>query len=540
MIEAHQIKPRRSRRWLTTIGLVLAILLVGLLIMVSLPGGLSGTGGGFLPLTLFTVFALIGALLWLIGGAVGADTPERERHAPGFALRGELGPLYVELRPQSFVDVFQIFGLVFVSMFQLDRWGEVFDTIRRNKLRTVLTCVSVAWGIFVMVVLLGMGQGLNNGIRKSFRKEAANAVYISAAKTSIPYGGYNINRKITFNNRDYDAALKIDGIAHLGKQYFIRGGRFGGGEMKTSRGTKSNMFQANAINPATFYLDTLSLVEGRYINAEDLQLKRKTCVIGEPVRDYLFGHNTSTEVGDGGVDDPIGEWIVVGGVPFQVVGVYHDDNEESARQIYIPVTTAQLAFNGADKLGMLMFDVDPSVSIDQEGAIKRQVIEMLAASHQFSPDDKNAVRVFDTIEGFSKFQQFFNVISLFVVVIGLGTLAAGVVGVSNIMMIAVKERTKEIGVRKALGATPHSIIAMIVQEAVFLTSVAGLLGLSAGVVVLGGLSKYVHTEMIDNPSINIGTGIAAAVGLVIAGALAGFVPAKSAANVNPIETLRDQ
>jgi putative ABC transport system permease protein len=204
------------------------------------------------------------------------------------------------------------------------------------------------------------------------------------------------------------------------------------------------------------------------------------------------------------------------------------------------VSTAQLAFNGADRIGMIMFDVKPGVSIEEEGQIKRQVIELLAASHQFSPDDKQAVHVFDTIEGFSHFQQFFSVISMFVIVIGLGTLAAGVVGVSNIMMIAVKERTKEIGVRKALGATAQSIIAMIVQEAVFLTSIAGLLGLSAGVVTLGAMGKFIHTDMIENPSINISTGIAAAVGLVIAGALAGFVPAKSAAQVNPIETLRDQ
>ena len=181
--------------------------------------------------------------------------PRRRRPPPdertGFALRGELGPLYAEVRPSAIVGIFQIFGLVFVSMFQIDRWGEVFDTIRRNKLRTVLTCISVAWGIFVMVVLLGLGQGLNNGIRKSFRRDAANAVYINAAKTSIPWAGYNIGRKITFNNRDYDAARKIAGIEHLGKQYFIHGGRFGGGEMKTQRGTKSNLFGVNAINSAT-------------------------------------------------------------------------------------------------------------------------------------------------------------------------------------------------------------------------------------------------------------------------------------------------
>jgi len=522
-------------KWFGFVVLFVVLLLIGL---VSLPGAIVGGGKGFLPLLLFTIFAIIGAILWLLGGAVGADRPAKDR--TGFAIAGELGPLYAELRPAAILGFFQIFGSVFLSMFSFDRWGEVFDTIKRNKLRTTLTCISVAWGIFVMVVLLGLGQGLNNGIRKSFRREAANGVYVSAAKTSIPWAGYNVGRKITFNNRDYDAATKIEGIGHLGKQFFIRGGRFGGGEMKTQRGTKSNLFQVNAINAASFYLDTNDMVQGRYINDLDVQTLRKTAVIGEPVRDYLFGHATSTDKGDGKVDDPIGEWIVVGSVPFQVVGVFKNDNEESARQVYIPVSTAQLAFNGADRLGMLMFDVKPGVSIADEGVIKRQITEQLAASHQFSPDDRQAIRIFDNIEGFSRFQQFFTVISMFVVVIGLGTLAAGVVGVSNIMMIAVKERTKEIGVRKALGATPQSIVAMIVQEAVFLTSISGLLGLSAGVVFLGALPSIIDTEMIQDPSINIGIGVLAAVGLMIAGALAGFVPAKSAAAVNPIETLRDQ
>jgi putative ABC transport system permease protein len=454
------------------------------------------------------------------------------------------GVLYViamlpSLRPASVWSLIEIFLGVIVSMFSIDRWGEVFDTIKRNKLRTALTCVSVAWGIFVMVVLLGLGQGLNNGIRHSFRREAANGVYVSAAKTSIPFGGYGVGRKLTFNNRDFDAAKKVDGINHLGKQFFIHGGRFGGGEMKVQRETKSNTFGVNAISPASLYLDTAQMAQGRFINDLDIATLRKTVVIGEPVRDFLFGHQTNSSRGDGGVDEAIGEWIVVGGVPFEIVGIYHDENEESARQVYIPVSTAQLAFNGADRIGMLMFDVKPSVSIAEEGEIKKQVVDLLAESHQFSPDDRQAVRVFDNIEGFSHFQQFFMVISMFVLVIGLGTLAAGVVGVSNIMMIAVKERTREIGIRKALGATPQSIVAMIVQEAVFLTSIAGLLGLSAGVVFLGLLPKLIDTEMIENPSINIGVGVLAAIGLMVAGALAGFVPARSAAKVNPVATLRD-
>src|SRR4029077_15324474 len=200
------------------------------------------------------------------------------------------------------------------------------------------------------------------------------------------------------------------------------------------------------------------------------------------------------------------------------------------RQIYIPVSTAQLAFNGVDHLGMLMFTVGDAGASEAK-RITKEIVGQLAKAHQFSPDDPQAARVFDNVEGFEKFQQFFLVISIFVVVIGCGTLAAGVVGVSNIMMIAVKERTREIGVRKALGATPNSIVAMIVQEAIFLTSIAGLFGLATGVAALEVIPRLADTELIRTPSVDIGVGLMAAAGLVLAGALAGFVPARTAARV---------
>ena len=434
-----------------------------------------------------------------------------------------------EARPRTLIAFLQIVGGVLLGMLSFDRWGEVFDTIRRNKLRTALTAISVAWGIFVMVVLLGLGHGLNNGIRHSFRREATNGIWISANKTSVPYAGYGLGRHITFDNHDYDRALEVTGIEHLSGQYFVRGGRFGGGEMKIQRGVKSNAFQVNPVHPGAFYMGANEIVGGRFLDAADIAGLRKVCVIGRPVRDFLFDH-----------EDPIGQWIVIGNVAFEVVGVFSDEGgEEEERQIYIPVSTAQLAFHGVDHLGMLMFTVGDATAPEAK-AISHEVVEQLAAAHQFSPDDKQAARVFDNVEGFSHFQQFFLVISIFVVVIGCGTLAAGVVGVSNIMMIAVKERTREIGIRKALGATPLAIVAMITQEAIFLTSIAGLLGLSAGVFFLQLLPKMVDSDLILNPSIDIGVGALAAIGLVAAGALAGFVPARAAARVNPVATLRDQ
>jgi putative ABC transport system permease protein len=413
-------------------------------------------------------------------------------------------------------------------MFSLDRWGEVLDTIRRNKLRTALTAVSVAWGIFVMVVLLGLGRGLDHGLRFKFKREASNGVWMFANKTSMAYAGYDVGRKLVFENRDYDRARTTAGIEKLSGQFFLRGTMFGN-SMMTKRGAKANVFNIKAVHPDALALGTSELIEGRFLNRDDITNKRKAAVIGDPVRDFLFG-----------TEDPVGQWIDVVGVPFQVVGVFSDPGgQQNARQIYIPVSTAQLAFHGGDHLGMLAFTVGDA-NAEQAKKIIDEVKGELAERHNFSPDDTQAVRVHENVEGFERFKQLFFMISTFVVVIGLGTLAAGVVGVSNIMMIAVKERTKEIGVRKALGATPWSIIGMITQEAVFLTGIAGLLGLAAGVGLLGILPSVIDSDFIRDPSIDLKIGAAATIGLVIAGALAGFFPARAAARVNPVQTLRDQ
>jgi putative ABC transport system permease protein len=416
------------------------------------------------------------------------------------------------------------------DLFSFDRWMEVFDTIRRNKLRTTLTCISVAWGIFVMVVLLGLGNGLNEGLRFTFRREATNGIWITANRTSIPWAGYDVGRRFMFDNRDYDRAKDVKGIDHLNSQYFIRGGQFGGGEMQTKRGTKANMFGINAVRPEAIFLVSNDIIAGRFLDMADMIYKRKSAVIGKPIVDFLFTPD----------ENPIGQWIVVAGVPFQVVGVFTDPGgEEQQRQLYIPLSTAQLAFKGADHINMLSFTVGDANAAEAK-VITDAVIAQLAERHKFSPDDKQAVRVHNNVEGFERFSKIFIIISIFVVIIGLGTLAAGVVGVSNIMMIAVKERTKEIGVRKALGATPASIIMMITQEAVFLTSIAGLLGLAGGVGLLALIDSAGASEIIKNPSINLRTGAEATIFLIMAGALAGYFPARAAARVNPVHTLRDE
>ncbi len=414
------------------------------------------------------------------------------------------------------------------DLFSFDRWTEVLVTIGRNKLRTALTMISVAWGILVLVSLFGLGVGLDHGMKKNFARDATNAVWVMANKTSVPHGGYDVGRIIKFENADYEAAKNVEGIDHLSAEHYIGGQRWGS-SLAVSHGAKSNTFEINAVYADTYYLEAQEMVQGRFLTTADIREKRKSAVVGKVVADFLFGPG----------EKAIGEWVVMGGVPFQVVGIFHDQGgDEQERKIYIPVTTAQLAYNGGEKLSVLEFTVGNAGEAEAK-AIIEQITGQLAEKYNFAASDSQAVRVHNNIEQFGRFQKLFWMISTFVIVIGLGTLAAGVVGVSNIMMIAVKERTKEIGVRKALGATPSSIVFMIIQEAVFLTAIAGLLGLAGGVGILGLLGKM-DNDFIVNPSINLRTGIGATAFLVFAGALAGYFPARAAAKVNPIHALRDQ
>jgi len=431
----------------------------------------------------------------------------------------------------AFLNMGWVALLQWRDIISIDRWTEVLITIGRSKLRTALTLVSVAWGIFVLVFLLGLGRGLNNGARHQFARDATNSVMFFANKTSIPHQGYDVGRRITLDNRDFDAAKKVPGVEHIAGQFFIRGGPQGGGEMMTKRGGKANAFQINAVHADALYVVTTHrIAQGRFLSDADVAQRRKTVVIGKVIADYLFPDGTN----------PVGEWIEVVNVPFQVVGVFSDSGGiENERQLYIPVSTAQLAFNGQDHLGMLEMTVGDA-SVEQTNQIIEKITAQLAERHQFAPTDVQAVRVRNTVEQYQRFSAMFFMISVFVIVIGLGTLAAGVVGVSNIMMIAVKERTKEIGVRKALGATPNSIVFMIIQESVFLTGLAGLIGLSGGVFVLDAIGKGNLTDFILDPSIDLRIGIAATVFLMMAGALAGYFPARAAARVNPIHALRDQ
>ena len=409
-------------------------------------------------------------------------------------------------------------------MFSLDRWQEILDTLLRNKLRTALTAFSMAWGIFMLVVLLGLGNGLQTGVQQGFADDATNSLWMFAGQTSVPAKGLPVGRRLQFRNADVETIDQFDQVEHIT-------GRFRWGQDVMVRvGAKAQPFETRAVHPGHLYLEKTLMVAGRYLNERDLASRAKVVVIGKPVARFFFGE-----------DGAIGQWIDINRIPFQVVGVFDDvGGEEEQNRLYIPITTAQLAFNGQDKVAMIMFTVGDA-SVDEAKALEQQAREVLAEAHDFAPGDPQAVRVRNNVENFQNFQQIFSMINLVMGLMGVLAIVAGIIGVSNIMMIVVRERTKEIGVRKALGATPGNIVGSIVQEAVFLTAAAGYLGMVAGVGLLALLESVLPpNEMFAEPRVDLQFAIGATVLLMIAGALAGLFPALAAARVNPIVALRDE
>ncbi|MEM7483051.1 MAG: ABC transporter permease [Acidobacteriota bacterium] len=410
-------------------------------------------------------------------------------------------------------------------MFDLDKWQEILSTLRQNKLRTFLTGFSVAWGIFMLMILLGSGTGLANGVHYQFRDDAINSIWISAGRTTIPFQGLKPGRNVQLTNADHaEIARAIPGVEHITSRFYTRG------HLLVARGSQHGNFSIRSVHPGHQYLEKTIVVEGRFLNDLDIAEHRKVAAIGARVRDALFGDEPS-----------IGEYFSIGGILFKVVGVFEDvGGEGEMEQIYLPITTSQRVFNGADRVSQIMFTTGDA-SLEETQAMAEAAQLQLARRHRFDPEDDRALFVRNNNAGFLRILQVITGIRLFVWIIGIGTILAGVVGVSNIMMIAVQERTREIGVRKALGATPGSIIGLVLQESVLITAVSGYIGLVLGVAVLElGGAKLPNTDFFRDPSVDLGLALAATAVLVTAGCLAGFFPARKAARIQPIEALRTE
>jgi putative ABC transport system permease protein len=410
-------------------------------------------------------------------------------------------------------------------MFDLDKWQEILETIRQNKLRTFLTGFSVAWGILILVVLLGSGTGLANGIEYQFRDDAINSIWVRSGQTSMPYKGLKPGRQIRFTNDDHEQVkLDIDGVEYMSSRFYPRG------ELVVTAGGQQSTFDIRSVHPDHQHLEKTIVTRGRFLNDLDVSEYRKVAAIGVRVEEALFGEG-----------DALGQYINVNGIPFRVVGLFRDIGSESEEErIYLPISTAQRIFNGANRISMFMMTTG-TAPLEETQTMAADVQNLLAQRHSFSPDDKRAVFVNNSNEFFQRFVDLMAGIRIFVWIIGIGTILAGVVGVSNIMLIVVKERTKEIGVRKALGATPGSIVSLILQEAVFITAIAGYIGLVLGVALLEfGAQHLPDSEFFLNPGVDLRLALAATLLLVVAGTLAGLVPAYRAARVSPVEALKDE
>ena len=408
-------------------------------------------------------------------------------------------------------------------MFDIDLWREIFQSINKNRTRSILSGFTVAFAILLFAILFGMANGLKNTFIEQFGDNVANAVFINSWTTSKAYKGLQAGRRIQFKNEDLEYIKKEFG----NDIEFITGkiNRNANASFKTEK----NTYPLTAVHPDNQYLDKTIIKEGRYLNQKDIQEKTKVAVIGRLVEEDLF-LNTSA----------IGQFINLNDIQYKVVGIFTDtDGDRAERVIYIPLTTAQHIYGNNDYINGISLTYNPKMNYDQAIAfcntLKKKIKERLI----IAPSDQRGVFVRNFADDFKKFNQIGFAIGIFILVIGLGTLIAGIVGISNIMIFIVKERTKEIGIRKALGAQPKSIISIILIESVLITTIAGYLGLIAGTGILEIATPTLETYFIKNPSVSKSLVFGATITLIVAGGLAGYLPAKKASRIKPIVALRN-
>lgn len=415
-------------------------------------------------------------------------------------------------------------------MFDLERWTEIWSIIKMHKFRTALTAFGVFWGIFMLVILLGAGKGLENGVIESF-DVTKNSVFIWAERTTVPYNGFEVGRSVRFNNDDAEAIRKnLSDVSVVVPRNRLEG------ETTVSRNGRNVLSSVLGEHQDYIKIKPLILLQGRFLNAPDQNERRKVAVIGEHVKKALFGD-----------DDPVGKYIVIKGVYFKVAGVFRGtgkgaDLMEDAQIVFIPQATLQYCFNQVNYVSL--FGCLPKNGVPAK-KIETEIKMLLARRHHVAPDDLRAFGSSNVEKEFHKVQGLFQGIAIFSWVVSIGTILAGTIGVCNIMLIVVRERTREIGLRKALGATPWSIVGLVIQESVAITGIAGLAGLITGIGIVSLIDHTmiefnIETKFFSHPNVDLNIAIAATAVLVAAGVFAGFIPASHAAAIEPIEALRDE
>ena len=411
-------------------------------------------------------------------------------------------------------------------MFNKDRWIEIFETISKNKLRTALAGFTVALGIIIFVVLYGLGNGLENTFQKFFKNDQLNTISINPGRTSKPYAGFESNRRIEFDNDDF---------AEISEKFsfFIEGisPRIGLTGRNISYKLNSNNYSVIGVSPSFKNSEMTIMMNGRYFNDADIINKERYVVIGRLVKDDLFGN-----------EDAIGKYINGGGRTWKVIGVFQDDGgDREERIIYAPYTTIQSIQRGSDNVGSLILTYRPEIGFDGAVEFERQLKSYIKNRKKIDPSDPRGVFIRSASSDLKENQDFTSALKIIISFVGLGTLLAGVIGISNIMVYVVRERTKELGIRKAIGATPQSIVWMVLQESIFITTISGYVGMFTGILFLSSLGNKLEEDFyIIDPYVDFNTALFATIMLIIFGGIAGFIPARRAAKIKPIEALNDK
>lgn len=408
-------------------------------------------------------------------------------------------------------------------MFDLDRWREIFQSINKNRLRSVMSGFTVAFAILLFTLLFGIVSGLSNSFKGAFADDAQNSMFVRVWKTTKPYKGLQTGRSVQLKNEDYNFVKEtyVNKIqyqsARVYKNFLIK------------YKNEASSYNIRAVHPDHQFLEKTIIDEGRYLNERDIREKAKVIVIGRLIKKDLFGEKPA-----------IGKRVNVNGSSFLVIGVFSDeggDNEE--RMAYIPVTTSQMMYGNNDYISQINLGYNPDLSLDAAIAFGNKMERDLRKKLNIHPDDQSALSVRNMAEANKGIGQFMGILYAIVILVGSGTLIAGIIGISNIMIFVIKERTKEFGIRKALGAKPSSIVGMVVQESVLITTIAGYLGLSLGTYILSLIGNNLEEKyFIKDPSVSTEIVIGATIILILSGLIAGYIPAKKAANIKPIEALR--
>jgi putative ABC transport system permease protein len=419
-------------------------------------------------------------------------------------------------------------------MFNKDRWKEIIEVLTGNWFRTVLTAFGVFWGILILIILLAAGKGLENGIKSDFGDIATNTMFMWSRNTTKEYQGLPKGRSYNFKLEDVESIREaVPNLRFISPRNQLGGFR---GTNNVVRGMNTGAFNVYGDYPEIINQDPMTITSGRFINQSDINEKRKIAIIGEGVKSELYAKE----------EEVIGSYIKIQGVNFMVIGTYKKktndgDGEEGQKQIFVPFTSFSQAFNRGNDVGWMAITANDGTSITR---VKEKIVDVVKRNRKIHPDDLRAVGYFDLFEQYNRVESLFGAMRFIAYFVGILVLLSGIIGVSNIMLIVVKERTKEIGIRRALGESPSSIRKQILMESIFLTIISGMLGIVFGALFIFGINSLLESagpvDMFSNPSVSVGVVVGALLILIVSGLLAGYIPAQSAIKVRPIEALRTE